>query len=793
MTRPVGHLPVLPLKNTVIFPGIKQALRVGREKSVKAFQKAFELNNWIVAVTQKDPSSAGDSIAELHEVGVLCKVESVRGNPDSGYTLILKGIDRIRLVEGKAEQGHLEAIVESLPDLGHSEESLQKGLLAGLKEISLETLRLIPAETREIEESVKGVDDLSALVYMAAAHAEFDVMEKQRLLETLSVKDRAIHLLTLLQELKANLQVQADIRARLNNKFGQSHREQILREQLKVIKEELGENDEGSIIADYESKILGLQMPEEALKLAKSQVKRLQTLNTASPEYQVIRNHLDLMISLPWSKSSANQEIDLDEARKILDDDHYGLEKIKKRILQHLAVVKVKKNQSGSILLFVGPPGVGKTSLAASIAKALGRKYVRVSVGGIRDDAEIRGHRRTYVGAMPGRVIAGLKKAGENNPVFVLDEIDKMSRGFAGDPAAALLETLDPEQNIAFTDHYLDVGFDLSKVFFIGTANSLEGLPGPLLDRMEIIEVHGYTSAEKFHIAKKHLWKKQLEHHGLNPDQLLITDEALVRLIAGYTREAGVRELQRKVAEVIRSSAEKVLNAKDPVVIDGLALEEILGPERFYSELADHAAEYGVVTGLAWTPVGGDILFIEAAAMSGTGQLLMTGQLGEVMKESARIALSLLKSRLPSMAAHLELAKQDLHVHVPAGAIPKDGPSAGVTMLTALASLMSKRRVDPRLGMTGEITLRGAVLPVGGIKEKVLAAHRAGVTTLILPKRNEKDVKDVPADIRDQIRFHFVETVSQVLKISLGLDSPMMGDEDYTTSEPALISPPSDA
>ncbi|MBX3041093.1 MAG: endopeptidase La [Bdellovibrionaceae bacterium] len=795
MTRPTGFIPVLPLRNTILYPGIKQALRVGREKSVKALQKSYELNNWIVVAAQKDPASKAESTDELYQIGVLCKIESVRGNPDNGYTLVVKGVDRIRMVETRVEQGHFEAIVENEPDVADPDEGTSKVLLTSLKDLSIETLRLVPADTREMEELVKGIDDLGILVYTAAAHAEFDHAEKQKLLETLSLRERGMLLLTLLQSAKDNLQVQADIRAKLSSKFGQTHREQILREQLKAIKEELGEGEETGMASDYEKKIKAAGMPEEALKLAETQMKRLQDINPASPEHQVVRNHLDLLVSLPWSKTSETKDIDLDEARRILDEDHYGLEKIKKRILQHLAVMKVKNNQSGSILLFVGPPGVGKTSLAASIAKALGRQYVRVSVGGIRDDAEIRGHRRTYVGALPGRVISGLKKAGENNPVFVLDELDKLGRGFSGDPAAALLEVLDPEQNKAFNDLYLDTGFDLSKVFFVGTANSLEGIPGPLLDRMEVIDVSGYTSAEKFHIAKRHLWPKQLEHHGLKPEQLQIADEALVKLISGYTREAGVRDLQRKLAEVIRASTEKVLNVTDqgPVVVDLVMLEEVLGPDRFFSEVAEHSAEYGVVTGLAWTPVGGDILFIEAALMPGTGQLLTTGQLGDVMKESARIALSLLKSRLPSMARQTEFSKQDLHVHVPAGAIPKDGPSAGVTMLTALASLVAKRRVDPRLGMTGEITLRGAVMPVGGIKEKVLAAHRAGVTVLILPKRNEKDLRDVPDDIRAQLRFHFVENVNEVLKIALGLETPMMRDEDYTTSEPPLIPPPLDA
>lgn len=652
----------------------------------------------------------------------------------------------------------------------------------------------MPADTRELEELVKGIDDLGYLIHTATANADFDLKEKQKILEAVSLRDRAMQALTLVQKLKENLQVQSDIRAKLSNKFGQTHREQILREQMKAIKEELGETEEVDAEDQYRKKIDEAGLPEDAKKLAESQLKRLDDINPASPEYHVIRTHLDLMVSLPWSKSSARTEIDLEKAREILEKDHYGLDKIKKRILQHLAVMKLKKNQQGSILLFVGPPGVGKTSLAASIAKALDRKYVRVSVGGVRDDAEIRGHRRTYVGALPGRIIGGIKRAGENNPVFVLDEIDKMSRGFTGDPASAMLEVLDPEQNAAFMDHYLDVGFDLSKVFFIATANSLEGIPGPLLDRMEIIEVTGYTVSEKFHIAKRHLIPKQLEEHGIEKDKLVISDEALHKVITMYTREAGVRDLQRKVAEIARGATERVMKAEGQVVrIEVADLEEILGPERFQAEVAEHQAEYGVVTGLAWTPVGGDILFIEAAAMPGTGQLLMTGQLGDVMKESARIAMSLLKSRLPQMTPAMDFAKQDVHVHVPAGAIPKDGPSAGVTMVTTLASLFSRRGVDPHLAMTGEVTLRGAVMPVGGIKEKVLAAHRAGVTSIILPKRNEKDLRDVPEEIRSQLNFFFVENINEVLKIALGLDAVVPSEGFHEPIEPTQLPPPIDA
>jgi len=471
-----------------------------------------------------------------------------------------------------------------------------------------------------------------------------------------------------------------------------------------------------------------------------------------------------------------------------LNEDHYGLEKIKTRILQHLAVMKLRKTHQGSILLFVGPPGVGKTSLGKSIARALGKKYVRVSLGGVRDDAEIRGHRRTYIGALPGRIISAIKKAGENDPVFILDEIDKLTRGFGGDPAAAMLEVLDPEQNNTFQDHYLDTPFDLSKVFFIATANSLEGIPGPLLDRMEVVELSGYTSDEKKQIALRYLWPKQLREHGLSDDSLRITDDAIMALLSHYTREAGVRDLQRKIATICKFMSLKLIKTQErPLTVDVKDLDEILGSERYSSDMIESLLPPGVVTGLAWTPVGGDILFVESAQMKGTGQLLLTGQLGEVMQESAKIALTLLKSRLPVIDPLLDFSKKDIHVHVPAGAIPKDGPSAGVTMLTSMASLLLNKPVDPKMAMTGEVSLRGSVLPVGGIKEKVIAAHRAGVREVILCKKNEKDLKEIPQEIRKDIHFYFVDNVNEVLKITLGIDLPRWDQRPLSPSGTPLL------
>jgi ATP-dependent Lon protease len=777
MSFPIGFVPVLPLRNTVLYPGITQVLRVGREKSVKALLKAFENQNWIITTLQKKSVQQIESLDDIYRVGVLAKIESVQGNPESGYHITVRGQSRVEITQPDLGSAYLSARFETLSNVEDLDQGTRKTLLGSLKTISKDVLQLIPAQTESMIESLDLIDDLEQLVHLAATHSDFDLNEKQKILETLSVKDRVFTLLNLLHELKANLQVQSEIRQKLSKQFGKSHRQQILREQMKAIKEELGES-ESSNSDSYLEKIYKLNMPEEAMKLAEQQAQRLEDVNASSPEYQMIRNHLDFIVSLPWGKASEEKEIDLQKAREVLEKDHYGLETIKKRIIQHLSVLKLKKDKKGSILLFVGPPGVGKTSLGQSIAKALDKKYVRVSLGGVRDDAEIRGHRRTYVGALPGRILNGIKKAGENNPVFVLDEIDKMSRGFSGDPASAMLEVLDPEQNSQFMDHYLDIGYDLSKVFFIATANSLEGIPGPLLDRMEVIDVSGYTTQEKFHIAKNHLIPKQLLEHGISAEQIEIDDEVIYKIMSSYTREAGVRDLQRKIAQLLRSAAEKVIGASsDKVKISVSDLDELLGQERFQSELAEVNLIPGVATGLAWTPVGGDILFIESASMPGNGQLIITGQLGDVMKESAQIALSLLKSRLPLFGSHIDFSKQDIHIHVPAGSIPKDGPSAGVTMLSSMASLLTRTSLSPQLGMTGEISLRGSVMPVGGIKEKVIAAHRAGLRKIILPKKNEKDLKDVPAEVKADMNFVFVEHINEVLKIALNLNFDLMSTD----------------
>lgn len=768
-----GFVPVIPLKNSVLFPDISMPLRVGRERSISALQKALRDNQWVVLLTQKNATIPVDKIEDLYSVGTLAKIESFRMDEDGSYSIFVKAHQRVRVVQSRSSEGFYEVQSEALEDRGAIDKRTEEALFSSLQILSDELLDLLPGNAKTVKEMVHEIESLNTLTNMCAAYADIPIEEKQEILEVTGLKDRTLKLLDRLQALKERLKIQRGIRDKLNENFQTSQKEAILREQMKVIRNELGEGENGDLFEKFRKRIADAGMPPETLELAQNQLKRLETINSGSPEYQMIRTHLELMLDLPWSKSSPQKEIDLTEAEKILNEDHFGLEKIKTRILQHLAVMKLRQKHQGSILLFVGPPGVGKTSLGKSIARALGKKYVRASLGGSRDDAEIRGHRRTYIGALPGRIISGIKKAGENDPVFILDEIDKLSRGFSGDPAAAMLEVLDPEQNNTFQDHYLDTPFDLSKVFFIATANSLEGIPGPLLDRMEVVELTGYTLEEKKQIAQKYLWPKQLADHGITEGSLVITDEAMSKLLSHYTREAGVRDLQRKIAAICKFVSLKFVQTHgQTTTVDVKDLEEIFGSERFSSDMIESLLPPGVVTGLAWTPVGGDILFVESAQMPGTGQLLITGQLGEVMQESAKIALSLLKSRLPLIDPLLDFTKKDIHVHVPAGAIPKDGPSAGVTMLTSMASLLTKRAVDPKLAMTGEISLRGSVLPVGGIKEKVIAAHRAGVREVIMCTKNKKDLREIPDEIKKDIRFHFVDEVNDVLKIALGVNLP---------------------
>ena len=774
-------LPVLALRNLVVFPGMTVPIRVGRTQSIAAIRAIRsevgdrEPGGQIVAVLQK-PQDQRDHIApdDLHRVGVLCQIERVRGNERDGFQLVVRGIERVKVVEPYESAGTLRATPEPFPEDIDTDPATVKALLESVKTLAKQILEFLPSGSDQMVTLVDGITDLDFLINIAAANIEIPIEQKQEILEITSVKSRALKLLDLMQHVRDELQVRTEIRDKLTTKLGKNQREAILREQMRAIQEELDGDEEGGggrSSEDYRKKIDESGMPDSVRKVALDELRRLEALGQQSPETHVIRNYLDLLVAMPWEPDEV-PEIDLKKARAVLDADHYGLDKIKNRIIEHLATMKLKTGGRGLILLFAGPPGVGKTSLGQSIAKALGRKFVRASLGGVRDDAEIRGHRRTYIGAMPGRIVQGIKRAGSMNPVFLLDEIDKMGRGFQGDPAAAMLEVLDPEQNATFTDHYMDVPYDLSKVLFIATANSIESIPGPLLDRMEVIELNGYTTAEKVHIAKNHLWPKQLDEHGLLPAQVALSDEALAQVIAHYTREAGVRDLQRKLAALCRSAATKIVDGAEQVSIELKAVEEILGPARFEHEVTEKITPPGVTTGLAWTPVGGEILFIESALMPGSGKMVLTGQLGDVMKESAQIALTLIRSRLSQVSASLEFDKRDLHIHVPSGAIPKDGPSAGIAILSSIASLFMGRVVDPKLAMTGEITLRGAVTPVGGIKEKVIAAHRAGVERVIMSRKNQRDLRDVPDEVKSKLEFYFVDDVAEVLRIALKLEIP---------------------
>lgn len=788
---------VLALRNLVVFPGISVPIRVGRQQSLEALKAAREhasitgTSPKVIAVLQSSHDidhTAPVKESDLYKVGTLCEIERIgergKGGDSDGVQLLLRGIERVDLDDFQIEKLNVNGVeflsAAAKRQTASVSDDQDHKVMTELKESAKRLVELLPNSNGadQLTKLIEGIKDLDFLTYIAATNLEISVDEKQSLLEEPNRQLRAEKIAAIMGRVYSELQVKGEIREKLNTKLGKTQRDAILREQMKAIREELGDETSDSDRAeDYRLKIENSRMSEDVRKVALDELKRLEGLPNQSPETHIIRNYLDLLIALPW-EPEPTEAIDLKKAKASLEADHEGLEKVKKRILEHLATMKLRGGERGMILLLVGPPGVGKTSLGASIAKAIGRKFVRAALGGVRDDAEIRGHRRTYVGAMPGRVIQGIKRAGAMNPVFILDEIDKLARGYGGDPAAALLEVLDPEQNSKFHDHYLDVPYDLSKVLFIATANSLEGIPGPLLDRMEVLDLSGYTSLEKMSIAKNHLLPKQLLEHGLKSEQVEISDDVLKALINGYTREAGVRTLQRQIAALLRSLATTVVEATEsnsgklPIRPVDADLDGLIGPRRFDHEETLQNAPAGVVTGLAWTPVGGEILFVEASSMPGSGRLTLTGQLGEVMKESVQIALTLIRSRLPEIAERVDFEKRDFHVHVPAGAIPKDGPSAGVAMVTALASLLTGKSVSPRIAMTGEVTLRGQVTPIGGVKEKIIGAHRAGITTVILPRKNEKDLRDVPEEIKKVMTIEFADDLADVLRISLGLKLP---------------------
>jgi ATP-dependent Lon protease len=765
---------VVPLFEIVVYPKSQTKLMADKvtgevlinEMKNSEFVKA-------VGLTVMSGTKTSDiSEDTLYKTGNLLKITFVQP-ADDGYLIVAKAIERVEAVSLYRKNGLFYTTYRPVHDLRDFDEDTEAEVMANIKK----TIHEISSRYQGSEQFTRPIDKMDSIdqiIGFVMPYIPVKLAEKQKLLELASVRERYLLFLHILTKHKENINLQIEMAKKVTDKISKSNREAMLREQLKVIQEELNEGDDStSGDAAYREKIENSKMPDEVKKKALAELKKLETGGSHNPEAHVIRNYLDLLLDLPWV-TEEKKSIDIAEARRVLESNHNGLEKVKERIIQHLAVMKLKKEKQGSILLLTGPPGTGKTSLGKSIADALGRKYIRASLGGVKDEAEIRGHRRTYVGALPGRIIQGMRKAGTKNPVFILDEVDKLSASYSGDPASALLEVLDPEQNSTFSDHYLEVPYDLSDVLFIATANSVASIPWPLLDRMETIEISGYTKNEKFAIARDHLIPNVLEDHGLDAEKLKIEDEALRVIIDKYTREAGVRGLKKQIARTARFVSEKIVSGKAdlPYVVRADMLKEVLGKELIRQGEARKENVPGVVTGLAWTPVGGDILFIEGTFMPGTGKLTLTGQLGDVMKESAKISLSLVRSRLVNTANSFDFTSSDIHIHVPSGATPKDGPSAGVTLFTALTSLITGKVVDPKTAMTGEVTLSGAVLPVGGIKEKVLAAHRAGIKKVILPKENERDLEDVPEDARNELKFVPVETIEEVLKEALDIDLP---------------------
>jgi ATP-dependent Lon protease len=764
---PEDVLIILPVRNTVIFPGAVVPLTIGRKISLAAAEEASRSGRKIGLVLQRDPGKDEPTSGDLYPVGTIARIVRYFTARDGTQHVVCQGERRFRALDYIDGMPFLAARYDLVAE--HAPENTElEARLRILKDRALEAISLLPQAMPELAGVVTGIDSPGQLADLVAGFLDIKPAEKQKILETLELKSRLDKVLEHLNHQVEVLKLSRQLEEQTKEKIDERQREFYLREQMKAIRSELGEGEDGSELDELRKAIAEAQMPEEAAQHAAKELKRLERMPEESTEYSMVRTYLDWLIALPWAKLDAEM-IDIAKAREILDEDHFGLPKVKQRILEYLAVRKLNPEGRSPILCFVGPPGVGKTSLGQSIARALGLKFVRASLGGVHDEAEIRGHRRTYIGSLPGNVVQQLRKAGTRNPVFMLDEMDKLGVSLHGDPSSALLEVLDPEQNGTFRDNYLGVPFDLSKVFFLGTANVLDTIPGPLRDRMEVIELPGYTQEEKLEIARRYLVKRQMKANGLTDGQASIADDALREIIARYTREAGVRNLEREIGAVLRNAAVRITEGKaESVHVTAALLGEILGAPRFESEVALRTSMAGVATGLAWTPVGGDILFVETTAVRGKGGLILTGQLGDVMKESAQAAVSLVKARADSLGlADYRFDEHDLHIHVPAGAIPKDGPSAGVALFTSVCSLLTNRKVRSDAAMTGEISLRGLVLPVGGIKEKALAALRAGIHTVLLPARNRKDLEDIPESARAQIRFIWLETVDDVLANAL--------------------------
>ncbi len=784
---PPDVVALLPLRGTVLLPHAVLPLGAGRRSSVRLIEEAMAAGQLVGAVMQRDPRDDAPDLDGLHRVGTLATIHKALKQPDGTLRLIAQGLGRFRIVELVQREPYLRARIETIEETEPGEDLELEALVRSVRSLFEKVVSLSPNLPDELTTVVVGAGSPGALADLVTASlATLPNALRQELLETLDVRARLQKLAGALAKEAEVLELGSKIQSEVQSEVSKSQREYYLREQLKAIQKELGESDERTQELDeLRKKVDAAGMTEEARKEALRELDRLAKMPPAAAEYTVARTYIDWLVAMPWQKETTDA-VDLVRARDILDEDHEGLEKVKERILEYLAVKKIRPEGKDPILCFVGPPGVGKTSLGRSIARALGRNFHRISLGGMRDEAEIRGHRRTYIGALPGQLVQGLRRATTKNPVFMLDEIDKLGMDFRGDPASALLEVLDPEQNASFRDHYLDVAFDLSRVLFITTANVIDTVPAPLRDRMEIIHLAGYTEEEKVRIAQRHLVPKQGREHGLAADDVVFTPEALRLLARGYTREAGVRGLEREIASVCRKIARRRAEGQTETVrVTPDVVTTFLGAPRWeLEEVEDRTRVPGVAVGLAWTPAGGDVLFVEAGRMLGTRTLTLTGQLGDVMKESAQAALAWVRSHAEELGIEPDFwQRSDVHVHVPAGAIPKDGPSAGVTMATALVSLLTQRPVRAGVAMTGEVSLSGRVLPVGGIKEKVLAAHRAGIRTVVLPRRNEKNLReDVPAAVRDVMTYHLVDSIEEVLRVAL--------DEDATPALPAIAGTP---
>jgi ATP-dependent Lon protease len=767
-----GELSILPIKNTVLFPGVVIPITVGRQKSIKLVKKAYQGNRIIGVVAQKNPMAEEPTVDDLYRTGTVARIIKMLVLPDGNTTIIIQGKNRFSIKEFVQEEPYLTAIIELQPEpMLNANGKEAKALVQSLKDAATKILKLNPEIPLEAQVALDNISSMSFLVNFLSSNLNVEVSDKQKILETKNIIDRSTLLLQFMLKDIQMLEIKHEIQRKVHTDIDQQQRDYFLRQQIKVLQDELGFDGPDKEVEKFRKRAESKKWPKPVAEHFNKELDKLLRINPMAAEYPVAMNYVEFMLDLPWADYTVD-DFDLKRAKKVLDHDHFGLTKVKTRILEYLAVLKLKKDMKGPILCLYGPPGVGKTSLGRSIAKALQRKYIRMSLGGVHDEAEIRGHRKTYVGAMPGKILQNIKKSQSSNPVFILDEIDKIKSDFRGDPSSAMLEVLDPEQNNTFGDNYLEVDYDLSKVLFIATANSLDTIHPALRDRMEIIEVTGYTLEEKVEIAVKHLVPKQLKEHGLKTSQVKISKAALAKLIDSYTRESGVRNLERKIGTLVRSIAKSVaLEEPFDKMVTEETVRKVLGAEIFDEELYQGNDIAGVVTGLAWTQVGGEILFVESSLSRGKGALTISGQLGDVMKESAMAALSHLKSNADPLGIdHRVFQQYDLHIHVPAGAVPKDGPSAGITMFTSLASIYTQRKIKASVAMTGEITLRGKVLPVGGVKEKILAAKRSGIKEIILSAKNKRDIDEIEKHYLKGLIFHYVDSVDEVLKVALMKD-----------------------